>query len=91
MTNGHISRSQPETFAFIYNNPLLRAGVADQPATPIPTDVRPHLQQLAETNIAYIVIEKRLLDEEPWRAAFPFPPFYEDDLVLVYATAMSGP
>ena len=86
MIGGVISRSQPETFAFIYNNPLLRAGVNDQPPTPIPTDVRPHLQQLAENNIAYIVLDKQLMDVEPWRLAFPFPPVYEDQLVLVYTT-----
>lgn len=86
MTGGVISRSEPETLTFIYNNPLLRAGAADQPATPIPTDVRQHLQQLAENNIAYLVLDKTLMDVEPWRAVFPFPPVYEDALVLVYAT-----
>lgn len=91
MTGGVISRSQAETFAFIYNNPLLRAGVDDQPATPIPTDVRPHLQQLAENNIVYLVLDKTLLDVEPWRTVFPFPPVYEDDLVLVYATDPTAP
>ena len=91
MTGGHISRSQPETFAFIYNNPLLRAGVTDQPPTPIPADVRPHLQQLAENHIAYIVLDKTLMEVEVWREVFPFAPFYEDDLVLVYATDPTTP
>ncbi len=88
MTGGHISRAQPETFAFIYNNPLLRAGVADQPATPIPTDVRPHLQTLADNGVTYLILDKTLMDVEPWRAAIPLSPIYEDHLLLVYPTTL---
>ena len=86
MTGGVISRASEATFAFIYNNPLLRAGAVDLPPEPIPEDVRPHLQALAENNIAYLILDKTMMDVEPWRAAFPFPPVYEDDLLLVYET-----
>lgn len=86
MVGGVISRASEATFAFIYNNPLLRAGAVDLLPAPIPEDVRPHLQALADYNIAYLILDKTMMDVEPWRAAFPFPPVYEDDLLLVYET-----
>lgn len=86
MVGGVISRASEATFAFIYSNPLLRAGAVNLPPAPIPEDVRPHLQALAENNIVYLILDKTMLDVEPWRDAFPFAPVYEDDLLLVYET-----
>ena len=86
MTGGVISRASEDTFQFIYDNPLLRAGAVNLPPMPIPEDVRPHLHALADNKITYLILDKKLMDVEPWRTVFPFPPIYEDNLLLVYET-----
>ncbi len=92
--NGVISRSDPAAFAFIYNNPLLRAGVINKntPITPIPagSELDAALQELTAVNVQYLILDKQLLEEngldiEQWRSALPLTPVYEDELVLVYA------
>lgn len=87
MTGGVISRASEDTFAFIVNNPLLRAGAVDYDPKPLPDDVRPHLQTLADNGVTYLILDKTLMDVEPWRAAIPLSPVYEDHLLLVYPTS----
>ncbi|NKQ34722.1 MAG: hypothetical protein HF973_03805 [Chloroflexi bacterium] len=93
--NGVISRSDPAAFAFIYNNPLLRAGVInkDTPITPIPADseLDAALQELTAVNVKYLILDKQLMTKngmgiEQWRNVLPLTPIFEDDLLLVYAT-----
>lgn len=88
MVNGVISRSVPETRAFIRNNALLRAGYMDLDEQPLPADPRPAMEELAAAGVDYLIIEKgwRQLDDEEWEAALPFEPYYEDSQVLVYET-----
>lgn len=88
MTGGVISRPRPEVFSFMYDNPLLRAGVNDLERVPLPTDPLPHLEALARANIGYLILEKDLMAVEPWREAIPMEPVYEDEMVLVYATSI---
>ncbi|MCI0645227.1 MAG: hypothetical protein L0332_00995 [Chloroflexi bacterium] len=88
MTGGVISRSGQEPFAFIDNNPLLRAGAADLDSAPIPADPEPYLAALAATGISYLVLDKSWMEVEPWRALVPGEPVFEDDMVLVYSTVL---
>ncbi|HSM58817.1 MAG TPA: hypothetical protein VK879_21870, partial [Candidatus Sulfomarinibacteraceae bacterium] len=85
ITSGVVSRPSRETFAFIEDNDLLRAGASDREPAPIPADLSPSLQELARYNIGYLIIDKRFdLDAETWRTALGGQPVYEDDLLLVY-------
>jgi len=68
--NGVISRSDPTAFAFIYNNPLLRAGVInkDTPITPLPTgsELDAALQELTAVNVKYLVLDKQLMEKKQY-------------------------
>jgi hypothetical protein len=91
MTGGHISRSETETYSFIRNNPLLRAGSVNLEPVPIPDDVEDSFRELAEINVGYFILDKMLMaqageDVEIWRGAIPFQPIYEDNFLLVYTT-----
>lgn len=90
ITGGVISRSSPETFAFIYGNPLLRAGVVNLRSAEIPKDTQTHLQALAAAGVGYLVFDKAFLEAEKleeWREALALTPIFEDELVLVYSTS----
>ena len=89
MTGGVISRSSPETFSFIYGNPLLRAGAVDLKSVPIPRNIPSHLQTLAAANVGYLIFDKTLMETaelEEWQDSIPSSPIFEDELVLVYST-----
>lgn len=90
MTGGVVSRAEAETFSFIRNNPLLRAGSIDLEPTPIPDNIEEIFREFAELNIGYFILDKTLMpspdDVETWRRSIPFHPIYEDDLLLVYST-----
>ncbi len=98
MTGGVISRAGEEVYEFIYENPLLRIGAADLPPQPFPSTPEEALEQLAEANVGFLILDKALLaaavaggelsmDLEDWRSAMPTEPIYEDELVLVFATS----
>jgi len=36
--------------------------------------------------IAYLVLDKALMNVVPWRQAMPVEPIFEDDLVLAFST-----
>jgi hypothetical protein len=89
MTGGVISRVWDDVFAFIEENPLLRFGAVDMEPVPFPDDPEAALQQLAEANIGYLIIDKRLIDDvEIWRGRLPTSPIFEDQLLLVYRTGL---
>ena len=97
MVNGVISRADDTIFDFIFKNALLRAGAVNlqlEEPSPIPTGalLDEALQELADTNVGYLILDKNLMageevstDIEEWRNALPMSPIYEDSLVLVYA------
>jgi hypothetical protein len=92
ITGGVVSRASANTFDFIYNNPLLRAGATDLDPIPFPADVTAALQDLAAHHIGYLVLHKTYLDNvEIWRAKMPDEPIFEDQLVLVYSTGLPIP
>ena len=87
ITGGFIARPAAETLSFILDNPLLKAGAVDLEPTPIPSRPLPHLKELANANIGYLVIDKtEKNDVGAWRRAIPLRPTYEDEFVLVYET-----
>lgn len=91
ITGGVISRSNPEIFRFMRNNPLLRAGSVNLEPIPIPEKVEESFSQLADVNVGYLILDKTQMalneeNMETWRAAILFEPVYEDNLVLVYKT-----
>lgn len=98
MTGGVISRAGEDVFQFTFNNPLLRAGAVDLPEKAAPTNREAALAQLAEANVGFFIIDKALLDESyskgeslldlnDWRQFMVAEPIYEDDFIVVYATA----
>lgn len=87
ITGGVISRAEADTFDFMVNNPVLRAGMVDLDPVPIPDNFEESFQQLAEINVGYLIIDKTLIRNlRSWQQAIPFDPIYEDDLLLVYET-----
>ncbi|MCP4427368.1 MAG: YfhO family protein [Chloroflexi bacterium] len=88
IVGGVVSRPSENVYDFIYEHPLLRAGVVDLEPKPIPEDAARHLQTLADENVGYLVLDKTLMDVNEWRAALPLSPVFEDELVLVYSTGI---
>ena len=87
ITGGVISRPLPDTYAFIEQNPLLQAGIAEPNAPPIPQNVGQELANLAQNNIGYLVIHKNLLttrEVERWRMSLPMLPVFEDEQLIAY-------
>jgi hypothetical protein len=89
MTGGHISRAGEDVYAFINSNPLLRFGAVDMEPVPVPGDPVAALQQLAEANVGYFIIDKTLTEDlDVWRVNLPLAPVFEDDFLLVYSTGL---
>lgn len=91
MTGGVVSRPEPGTFAFVRDNPVLRAGAVNWEPRELPINVSPALRELAAAGVGYLVLDKTLFDEndldlERWRRAMPVDPVYEDALVVVFPT-----
>jgi hypothetical protein len=86
ITGGVVSRADDIVLSFIRGNELLRAADADLDSVEIPEDVMTPLSALAERGITYLVLDKELMDVEPWRAVIPMMPLFEDRWVLVYST-----
>lgn len=92
MTNGVVSRHDPEAFHFTRNNDLLRAGSVNLPPVDLPDDPIPALQELADAGIDFLILDKphfeqQELDLRRWRELMPDAPVYEDDLVVVFPTS----
>lgn len=98
MTGGVISRAGAEVYEFIYGNPLLRTGAADLPTRPFPANAEQALDQLANANVGFLILDKALLAEAvengelrvdlaDWRLSMPIESVYEDEFVLVFATS----
>lgn len=91
MTGGVVSRPTAGDFSFIRSNPVLRAGAINWEARPLPDDVSPALQELANAGVGYLVLDKPYfaqseLDLDGWRETIAVSPIYEDDLVVVFPT-----
>lgn len=91
ITGGVISRPREDVFRFIRSNPILRAGAINWEPAPLPTDATAALAHLARNGVGFLVLDKRLfqrhnLDLPVWRAAIPFAPAYEDDLLVAFPT-----
>lgn len=90
ITGGVVSRAGDDVYAFIRRNPLLRFGAEDLEPIPFPNAPAAALQELADANVGFLVIDKKLIDDVTvWRNSLPTTPVFEDELVLVYGTESS--
>ncbi len=103
---GHISRYDADTYAFIVNQPVLNAlyEVADQaqylpadffqnPSSPI-TAIGPALRNLQESGVRYILVHRTYASEselEHFKYVMPLLPIYEDEVLTVYDLARPRP
>jgi len=90
LLDGHISRLPPGALAFISSVPLVD-GIYESGTinTHLP-DLSRQLSLLAEAGFRYVVLHKNLASPEQlaaWRSYLVVSPRYEDDEVVVYATA----
>lgn len=88
LVTGHVSRLPREAFTFIESVPLLNGLTTS--LTPTTPDVASQLALLAEAGVRYVVLHKKYLDDAAiaeWRHWFTVPAQYEDEALLVYATA----
>lgn len=89
MSGGVISRPTEDSYAFMYNQPLLRAGEQDLPPVPVPGDITRQLAELSAVDIGYLVLNKTYMlpeEQEAWRLALPLTPVFEDEWVVAYHT-----
>jgi hypothetical protein len=94
IVDGVVSRTPYDAYTFVDADPLLgplRAGAIPDPET----DVAGQFAALADQGIRYIIVHKHLLQPNEienwkrWLDHFP-DPFYEDDLLIVYATLVQA-
>lgn len=87
ITGGVVSRAKEDTFNFISTNSILDASVITERSLHSPQQVNQSLMELADVNIKYLIIDKTLMaNADAWLKVIPYPPFYEDDLILVFKT-----
>ncbi len=89
IVDGVVSRTPDDAYDFIDADPLLGPLVNEN----VPTQyLEERLAVLAAHDIRYIILHKRFFDSarmenwQKWLVSFP-PPFYEDEMVIVYRTA----
>jgi hypothetical protein len=89
IVDGHVSRTPDDAYAFVDADPLLGPLRNEN----VPTEyIKERMAILAAQDIRYIIVHKRFFDAERmalwqrWLVEFP-PPFYEDEMVIVYRTA----
>jgi len=89
IVDGVVSRTPHDAYAFVDADPLLGPLRNEN----VPTEhLADRLAVLAAQDIRYIIVHKRFLDSarmenwQKWLAHFP-PPYYEDEMVIVYHTA----
>jgi hypothetical protein len=88
--SGHVSRLPAGALDFISSTPLLSASYEEGGLNTQAFDISRQLALLSEAGFRYIVVDKRLAEPEQvdeWRAYLALSPRYEDEEVLVYATA----
>lgn len=89
IVQGNISRIPEEQYVFIDSIPLLSdmRTLVDTP--PDVTDLSRKLSSLSQENIRFIIINKKLLQQDRidlWRHFFIGKPRFEDETIAVYAT-----
>lgn len=91
LVGGHVSRPPTAVFAFIRSlNMLNHIPDHQDPPANVP-NVGGQLSQLAQANVRYLVLHKKLLGAEnlqKWQTWLALAPAYEDDELVVYQTAV---
>lgn len=87
--NGVISRAEADTFSFVESNALFENRADDRPSflPPPKPDLEAALNQLANTGVGYLIIEKSFMKSGQiaiWKSSMEQEPVYEDGAVVVY-------
>ncbi|MFN2135195.1 MAG: hypothetical protein ACK2UK_04525, partial [Candidatus Promineifilaceae bacterium] len=92
LATGHVSRLPRDATAFLDSVPLV-ADLAERDQLPDPrlNDIGHQLRLLADGGIRYLIIHKQFANEglqAAWRDWLAVEPYYEDDELIVYKTAV---
>ncbi|CAG0937412.1 hypothetical protein TFLX_06341 [Thermoflexales bacterium] len=94
LVEGHVSRTPQQAYDFIQNNALLQA--LQQPAQALLTEQQAAVarQQLCAQDVRYIIIHRSMVTAKQvaqYRALLKITPRYEDEWVIVFELADTGP
>jgi hypothetical protein len=87
---GKTARLPEDAYAYLESHPLLRSVRRSGEVDPALTDVGRQLGALADDNVAYILVQKRIADPDHvahWRRYLLTSPRFEDDSVAVFSTS----
>ena len=87
--SGVVSRPPRTAYRFFAEVPLLGRLQAGKPPDWSERHLFAQLAPLAQANVEYIIFHRQRLDAgrlEEWRDYFAFPPFFEDEQLVVYRT-----
>lgn len=90
IVGGHVSRRPPEALAYMEASPFLDDMLYRRIMDPTVEAVSHELRYLAAANVRYVVLNKHFSTAEQieaWKAWLLVQPRYEDESVVVYATA----
>ena len=88
LVEGMVARLPPDTYSFIESVPLLHAFRHDYKLPPSPP--ARDMCLLANSGIRYVLIHTDMATPDKvqrWIAWFPFPPIYQDNVLIVFATS----
>jgi hypothetical protein len=91
MVGGHVSRVPANAQDFMDSVPLLSLARVSSPKEGELGDVTCQLQPLAEADVRYVLIHKDRASSDSiarWREWFVVRPYYEDEYLLVFRTAL---
>jgi hypothetical protein len=87
--SGVVSRPPQTAYRFFAEVPLLGMLQAGKPPDWSERHLLAQLTPLAQANVEYVIFHRERLDPGrlgEWRNYFAFPPFFEDDQLVVYRT-----
>lgn len=93
LVEGRISRLPREAFAFMNSSPFLEDLRRSNEMDPSLLDTSRQLDYLSDAGVRYLVMHKRFATPEQlaaWRDWLGIKPYYEDDEVVVYHTALEA-
>lgn len=92
MIGGHVSRVPPQAHDFIDRVPVLREARGGAPEAGELDDVSRQLGPLVGANVRYVILHKDRASSSrvnTWRRWFGVKPYYEDQRLVVFRTALS--
>ena len=89
LVEGHVSRLPREALVLLDSTPFLKGLHQDNAMDPALADVTHQLRSLAEADVRYIILHKKLATPEQlaaWQDWLTFGPYHEDEDLVVYRT-----